>query len=63
MASMNYVICMNHTDHVICMNYMDYVIYKNKKHLRIFLKFYFNARCISNMFGAPSKDWFLEITM
>ena len=38
------LICMNHTDHVICMNYMDYVIYKNKKHLRIFLKFYGHAR-------------------
>ena len=52
---MDYVIRMSHTDHVVPMNYTDYVIYKNKKHLRVFLKFCFNVGCTNNMPGAPSK--------
>jgi len=41
------------------MSYMNYVIYKNKKHLRVFLEFCFNAGCTSNMqvhLAKPSGD-------
>jgi len=37
------------------MRYTDYVIHKNKKPLRAFLEFNFNAGCTSIMPGAPSK--------
>jgi len=37
------------------MRYTNYVVRKNKKPLRTFLKFYFNARCTCNMPGTPSK--------
>jgi len=52
---MNYVIRMTDINHVIYMRYTDYVIRKNKKHLRIFLEFYFNVGCTNNVPGAPSK--------
>jgi len=46
---------MTHTDHVIRMRYTDYVICKNKKPLKAFLEFYFNAEYTNNMLGAPNK--------
>ena len=40
---------MTHMDHIVRINYTDYVIRKNKKYLKIFLKFYFNDGCTNNM--------------
>jgi len=42
-------------DHLIGMRYTDYVIQKNKKPLRAFLEFCFNAGCTNNMSGGSSK--------
>ena len=55
MSHTDYVIRMIQTNHVIRMRYTNYVIRKNKKPLRAFLEFRFNAGCTINFPSAPSK--------